>query len=83
MVSQLDDDEFEISDIVDHKVIKKSRTTGKGKRKREESYNDIDYRVRFLGCAPDADLWIPEDQLLDTAPALLREYMVRVGLIAD
>ncbi len=59
----LDDEEFRIEKILDH---------------REEEDGTVRYKVRFVGYGPRDDLWYDDEDLLETAPEMMAEYQAQV-----
>ncbi len=59
----LDDEEFRIEKILDH---------------REEEDGTVRYKVRFVGYGPKDDLWYEDEDLLETTPEMVAEYQAQV-----
>lgn len=68
-VQHLEEDEYVVEKIVDHRDVK--RKVGKKKKKVEIR----EYLVRFAGFNPTYDEWIEEEELLQTAAKTVTDYL--------
>jgi transposase InsO family protein len=59
----LDDEEFHVEKILDH---------------REEDDGSVRYKVRFVGYGPKDDLWYDDEDLLRTTPEMVADYQEQV-----
>ncbi len=75
----MEEDEYVVEKIIDHKD-KKVCVSPKGAKKKKYEMHRM-YRVRWLGYPPDKDTWELEDELLVKAGKAVADYLESIGEI--